>query len=42
MRLAVAAGMKSSQGIAAAVWTSVEVDFDNVDRVRAMHKDRFK
>jgi pyruvate dehydrogenase E2 component (dihydrolipoamide acetyltransferase) len=42
MRLAVAAGMKSSQGIAAAVWTSVEVDFDNVDRVRATHKDRFK
>jgi 2-oxoglutarate dehydrogenase E2 component (dihydrolipoamide succinyltransferase) len=42
MRLAVAAGMKSSQSIAAAVWTSVEVDFDNVDRVRAKHKDRFK
>jgi 2-oxoglutarate dehydrogenase E2 component (dihydrolipoamide succinyltransferase) len=42
MRLAVAAGMKSSQTIAAAVWTSVEVDFDNVDRVRATHKDRFK
>ncbi|WP_280790824.1 2-oxo acid dehydrogenase subunit E2 [Blastococcus sp. CT_GayMR19] len=42
MRLAVAAGMKASQGIAAAVWTSVEVDFDNVERVRAKHKDRFK
>jgi pyruvate dehydrogenase E2 component (dihydrolipoamide acetyltransferase) len=42
MRLAVAAGMKTSQGIAASVWTSVEVDFDNVDRVRAKHKDRFK
>jgi pyruvate dehydrogenase E2 component (dihydrolipoamide acetyltransferase) len=42
MRLAVAAGMKTSQGIAAAVWTSVEVDFDNVDRVRVKHKDRFK
>jgi 2-oxoglutarate dehydrogenase E2 component (dihydrolipoamide succinyltransferase) len=42
MRLAVAAGMKASQGIAASVWTSVEVDFDNVDRVRAKHKDRFK
>ena len=42
MRLAVASGMKASQGIAAAVWTSVEVDFDNVDRVRAKHKDRFK
>jgi pyruvate dehydrogenase E2 component (dihydrolipoamide acetyltransferase) len=42
MRLAVAAGMKSSQGIAAGVWTSVEVDFDNVERVRVKHKDRFK
>ena len=42
MRLAVAAGMKASQGTAAAVWTSVEVDFDNVERVRAKHKDRFK
>jgi pyruvate dehydrogenase E2 component (dihydrolipoamide acetyltransferase) len=42
MRLAVAAGMKTSQGIAASVWTSVEVDFDNVDRTRAKHKDRFK
>jgi 2-oxoglutarate dehydrogenase E2 component (dihydrolipoamide succinyltransferase) len=42
MRLAVAAGMKTSQAIAASVWTSVEVDFDNVDRVRAKHKDRFK
>ena len=42
MRLAVAAGMKSSQAIAAAVWTSIEVDFDNVEKVRAKHKDRFK
>jgi 2-oxoglutarate dehydrogenase E2 component (dihydrolipoamide succinyltransferase) len=42
MRLAVAAGMKNSQSIAAAVWTSVEVDFHNVDRVRAKHKDQFK
>ena len=35
MRLAVAAGMKASQTAAASVWTSVEVDFDNVERVRA-------
>ncbi|HEY0401029.1 MAG TPA: 2-oxoglutarate dehydrogenase, E2 component, dihydrolipoamide succinyltransferase [Blastococcus sp.] len=42
MRLAVAAGMKASQSTAAAVWTSVEVDFDNVERVRGKHKDRFK
>jgi pyruvate dehydrogenase E2 component (dihydrolipoamide acetyltransferase) len=42
MRLAVAAGMKASQTTAAAVWTSVEVDFDNVEKVRQRHKDRFK
>jgi len=42
MRLAVADGMKKSQAIAASVWTSIEIDFDNVDRVRATHKDRFK
>jgi pyruvate dehydrogenase E2 component (dihydrolipoamide acetyltransferase) len=42
MRLAVAAGMKASQNLAASVWTSVEVDFDNVDKVRAAHKDRFR
>jgi pyruvate dehydrogenase E2 component (dihydrolipoamide acetyltransferase) len=42
MRLAVAAGMKASQTVAASVWTSVEVDFDNVEQVRKKHKDRFK
>ncbi|MGE0299603.1 2-oxoglutarate dehydrogenase, E2 component, dihydrolipoamide succinyltransferase, partial [Pseudonocardia sp.] len=42
MRLAVAAGMKASQQTTAAVWTSVEVDFDNVEKVRRAHKDRFK
>ncbi|MFL6264782.1 MAG: 2-oxo acid dehydrogenase subunit E2 [Actinomycetes bacterium] len=42
MRLAVAAGMKASQTTAAGVWTSVEVDFDNVERVRQKLKDRFK
>jgi 2-oxoglutarate dehydrogenase E2 component (dihydrolipoamide succinyltransferase) len=42
MRLAVADGMMRSQAISASVWTSIEVDFDNVDRVRAKHKDRFK
>ena len=34
MRLAVAAGMKASQSTTASVWTSVEVDFDNVEKVR--------
>src|SRR4051794_2878088 len=42
MRLAVAAGMKASQSTTASVWTSVEVDFDNVEQVRRTHKDRFK
>jgi 2-oxoglutarate dehydrogenase E2 component (dihydrolipoamide succinyltransferase) len=42
MRLAVAAGMKASQTTTASVWTSVEVDFDNVEKVRQKHKDRFK
>ena len=42
MRLAVAAGMKASQTIAASVWTSVEVDFAGVEQVRKKHKDRFK
>jgi 2-oxoglutarate dehydrogenase E2 component (dihydrolipoamide succinyltransferase) len=42
MRLAVAAGMKKSQTDTAAVWTSVEVDFHNVEQVRNKHKARFK
>src|SRR5690242_16964888 len=42
MRLAVAAGMKASQTTAASVWTSVEVDFDNVEKVRQKLKERFK
>ncbi len=42
MRLAVAAGMKASQTATASVWTSVEVDFDNVEKVRQKHKDRFR
>ncbi|MCU1626678.1 MAG: 2-oxoglutarate dehydrogenase, component, dihydrolipoamide succinyltransferase, partial [Pseudonocardia sp.] len=42
MRLAVAAGMKASQTATASVWTSVEVDFDNVEQVRRKHKDRFR
>lgn len=42
MRLALAGGLKGSQMLAAGVWTSVEIDYDNVDTVRAKHKDRFK
>jgi len=42
MRLIVADLMKKSQNTAAQVWTSVEVDFDNVEQVRRKHKDRFK
>jgi pyruvate dehydrogenase E2 component (dihydrolipoamide acetyltransferase) len=42
MRLAVASGMKQSQTTTASVWTSVEVDFDNVELVRRSHRERFK
>ncbi len=42
MRLAVADTVKASQTLAASVWTSVEVDFDNVDQVRAKFKAQFK
>ncbi len=42
MRLVVAQGMMASLAQSASVWTSIEVDFDNVERVRAKHKDRFK
>ena len=34
MRLAVASGMMASLANSASVWTSIEVDFDNVDKVR--------
>jgi 2-oxoglutarate dehydrogenase E2 component (dihydrolipoamide succinyltransferase) len=42
MRLILADTLKSSQTLAASVWTSVEVDFDNVERVRTEFKTRFK
>jgi pyruvate dehydrogenase E2 component (dihydrolipoamide acetyltransferase) len=42
MRLILADTLKASQTLAASVWTSVEVDFDNIERVRTEHKARFK
>ena len=43
MRLALAERAQGARrSLAASVWTSVEVDYDNVDKVRAKHKDRFK
>ena len=42
MRLILADTLKASQTLAASVWTSVEVDFDNVERVRTEYKARFK
>jgi pyruvate dehydrogenase E2 component (dihydrolipoamide acetyltransferase) len=42
MRLAIASAMKASQTTAASVWTSVEVDFQNIDEVRAKFKAQFK
>lgn len=42
MRLAVAAGMVNSVQAAPQVWTSVEVDYENVEKVRSKHKVAFK
>ena len=42
MRLILADTLKASQTLAASVWTSVEVDFDNIERVRTEYKARFK
>jgi pyruvate dehydrogenase E2 component (dihydrolipoamide acetyltransferase) len=42
MRLAVGAGMMNSLQSAAQVWTSVEVDYENVEQVRRKHKEAFK
>jgi pyruvate dehydrogenase E2 component (dihydrolipoamide acetyltransferase) len=42
MRLVLAETLKASQTLAASVWTSVEVDFHNIDLVRATFKAQFK
>jgi 2-oxoglutarate dehydrogenase E2 component (dihydrolipoamide succinyltransferase) len=42
MRLILADTLKASQTLAASVWTSVEVDFDNIERVRTEYKAGFK
>jgi len=42
MRLILADTLKTSQTMAASVWTSVEVDFDNVEQVRSKFKAQFK
>jgi pyruvate dehydrogenase E2 component (dihydrolipoyllysine-residue acetyltransferase) len=42
MRLILADTLKASQTLAASVWTSVEVDFDSIERVRTEYKARFK
>lgn len=42
MRLAVAAGMVASVAAAPQVWTSVLVDYENVEQVRRRYKDQFK
>jgi len=43
MRVLTAQAMVNSRAAAPPqVWTSVEVDFDRIDQVRAKHKDRFK
>jgi len=42
MRLIPSDTLKASQTLAASVWTSVEVDFHNIDAVRARFKAQFK
>lgn len=42
LRKRIAENMVMAKQTAAHVWTSVEVDFENVERVRQAHKDGFK
>jgi len=42
LRQRIAANMRSAKDTAAHVWTSVEVDFENVERVRQNHRAGFK
>ncbi len=42
LRRRIAENMVMAKRTAAHVWTSVEVDFENVERVRQAHKDAFK
>ena len=42
IRLTIADRMVHSLRIAPHVWTSVEVDLDAIERIRARHKDRFR
>ncbi len=42
LRQRIAANMRTARDTAAHVWTSVEVDFENVERVRGRHRESFK
>ena len=42
LRQRIAANMRAAKDTAAHVWTSVEVDFENVERVRQRHRQSFK
>jgi len=42
LRVRVAENMIKAKQTAAHVWTSVEVDFERLERVRQAHRDRFK
>lgn len=42
LRVRIAENMLRAKQTAAHVWTSVEVDYENVERVRARHKEAFK
>jgi 2-oxoglutarate dehydrogenase E2 component (dihydrolipoamide succinyltransferase) len=42
LRQRIAANMRNARDTAAHVWTSVEVDFENVERTRSRHRASFK
>lgn len=42
LRQRIAANLRNAKDTAAHVWTSVEVDFENVERVRQRHRSEFK
>ena len=42
MRARIAQNMTHAKKTAAHVWTSVEVDYERVDRVRSLHRESFK
>ena len=42
MRVAVGTGMMNSRALSPQVWTSIEVDFENIEQVRRRYKNEFR